>query len=102
MNQRLIHGNRRNKLPYFTAYDVYPDSPYHYNKSVEGRSLMGMHPYIRIRGCRLIEKMKTDPGYSDQLSLVNASTFCEIPIAEISRQGKKNNHNEMTLREEKK
>lgn len=35
-----------------------------------------MHPIIRITGCRLIEKMKTDPAYADQLSLRNISAFC--------------------------
>ena len=46
---------------------------------------MGMNPYIRIRGCRLLEKMETDPVYSDRLSLINASTFCEIPVTEIRK-----------------
>ncbi len=64
---------------------------------------MGMNPYIRIRGCRLLEKMETDPVYSDRLSLINASTFCEIPVTEISRPDHKNKKSdEIFLREVRK
>lgn len=35
-----------------------------------------MKTSLRIASCRLLEKMKMDPAYSDQLSLKNASTFC--------------------------
>ena len=44
-----------------------------------------MSPYVRAAGCRLLEKMEMDPGYSRRLSLKDESTFCEIPVTEIRK-----------------
>ena len=51
-----------------------------------------MNPSVRITGCRLIEKMKTDPAYADQLSLRNMSAFCpeSTQASRMAREEKEN------------
>jgi hypothetical protein len=61
-----------------------------------------MSPYVRAAGCRLLEKMETDPGYSRRLSLKDESTFCEIPVTQIRRDQKQSRQVAMTAERERK
>ncbi len=61
-----------------------------------------MNPYVRAAGCRLLEKMETDPGYSRRLSLKDESTFCEIPVTQIRRDQKQSRQVLMTAERERK